>query len=250
MEVALKRIKKSAFDDVLKKYIDTFNKEGKLEIEDGLLETSSEEIKVNGKSIIVDLDVEKYEKIVAQDTFKYNIVSEIGMLLHKELKGIDGTIIPSYYMFEKEFWTYLTLKIFHNVVIKLRLSEGITENKIKQFIFNIGTTSRTGLKYLWVMVDRLGSEDDERMTKVAFEFIDPVKAILERDMSKESIVLKAFVQAIINNDCNKIFKQTGHRTKMPNYISCYAGINMLDAYDYNQLVEIITREQKNYLASI
>ena len=100
------------------------------------------------------------------------------------------------------------------------------------------------------MVDKLGSENNEQMTKVAFEFIDPVKAILERDMSKESIVLKAFVQGIMNNGCNKIFKQNIHRNRMPNYISCFAGINMLDAYDYDQLVEIITKEQKNYLASL
>lgn len=250
MEVKLKRLRKSSFDDIMKKYIDTYEKEEKLLVDDELIEEHSEEIKVDGKTIVVDLSIEKYEEIVNQDTYKYNIISEIGMLLHKELKGIGGICIPMYYMFEKEFWTYLTLKVFHNIIIKLRLNDEVNENKIKQFVFNVGTTSRTGLKFIWIMVDKLGSENNEQMTKVAFEFIDPVKAILERDMSKESIVLKAFVQGIMNNGCNKIFKQNIHRNRMPNYISCFAGINMLDAYDYDQLVEIITKEQKNYLASL
>ena len=97
------------------------------------------------------------------------------------------------------------------------------------------------------MIDMLDSEEDEKMSITAFHFIDPVRAIYERTMSRNPIVLKAYVQAIINNDCDPRIKNNKYRLKVPNNISCFARMNILDAYDYGELVNVITVQIKDVL---
>jgi hypothetical protein len=167
------------------------------------------------------------------------------MELNKDIKS-NEVDIPRNLLYEKEFWAYLSMTCFKDVVRELRLKDtgNITENKIKKFYFNAGEISRTGLLFLWVMVDRLNSEDDFEITHTAFEFVDPVKAVLERTMSKNPAILRAFVQGIINNEKDAKFKSDKFRSKVPSHISCYASISMLDALDYEELIEIITQEQQ------
>ena len=93
------------------------------------------------------------------------------------------------------------------------------------------------------MIDRLNSEDNYEMSVTAFEFVDPVKAIFERTMSRNPLVLQAFVQGIINNNKNAKFKRDEYRLKVPNNISCFAAVNYLDDYDYTELVKTITEQQ-------
>jgi hypothetical protein len=177
---------------------------------------------------------------------KYTKLAKVGMALHNDFK-LATVNIPRNVFYEKEFWAYLSLTHFKDVVKGLRasLKEGqISADKIKQFYFNAGTLSRTGLLFIWVMIDRLNSADNFDISHTAFEFVDPVKAILERTMSKNPMVLRAFVQGIINNGKDAKFKGKAFKSKMPSHISCYASVSVLDALEYDELVEVITEQQK------
>jgi hypothetical protein len=85
-------------------------------------------------------------------------------------------------------------------------------------------------------------DDDEFFIKTAFEFIDPVKAIYERAMGRNPILIKAFVQSIINNDCDKRLKGDKYKSKIPKHINCFSCINILDVYGYDELVDVLTKQ--------
>ena len=249
MKMVLKRIKKSSFDELVDYYIKEYSKTKKIEIDDDYLEKCSESIIINSQEIEIDIDLNAYREIVNVEGEQYKKKADIGMQLHKDFKG-KNINIPQNILYEKEVWAYYTLKYLIKDISKLKMFENLNEDRIKRYVFNIGKRnriSRCGVLFFWCMIDKLDSENDEDFSRTAFQFIDPVKAILERNMSKESLILKAFVQAIINNKKDARFKQVPHKTKMPSFISCYAGVNMLEAYNYEELVDIITFQQQNYL---
>lgn len=245
MIVTLSRIKKDKFDDLVRLVLDEFEATGTLVFDEKVIEDYSEPIMIDGQAVEVDIDLDKYQAIIDEDGFGYTKLAKIGMLLHKDLNS-GNVEVPRNMFYEKEIWAHLSLTVFKDVVKELRLKdEGkITGNKIKQFYFNAGTLSRTGLLFVWVMVDRLNSENDFDISHTAFEFVDPVKAILERTLSKNPAILRAFVQGIINNNKDPKFKSDKFRSKVPSNISCYASVSMLEALDYDELVDVITQQQK------
>ncbi|MBR3592859.1 MAG: hypothetical protein IKL46_08405 [Clostridia bacterium] len=245
MLIKLCKIKKDRFDELRKSITQTFETTDTLDFPEEIIESNSEPILINGNQVELEIDINKYLNIAKDSTFGYTKFAKIGMELHKDIK-FDNADIPRNVLYEKEFWAYLSMTHFKDIVKELRLKDSgsITENKIKQFYFNAGEISRTGLLFLWVMVDRLNSKDDFEITHTAFEFVDPVKAILERTMSKNPTILRAFVQGIINNKKDPRFKSDKFRSKVPSHISCYASVNVLDVLDYDELVAIITEQQK------
>ena len=246
MNVKLRKIKKDHFDDLTKVIIGEFKSTGTLSFNDEIIESYSEPFIINGEQLEVEIDIDKYNSIVSEDVFGYTKMAKVGMELHKDLK-LTNIQIPRNVFHEKEFWAYLSLTIFKDVVKGLRTSleeDKVNEDKIKRFYFNTGGASRTGLLFVWVMIDQLDSADNFDITHTAFEFVDPVKAILERTMSRNPMILKAFVQGIINNDKNQKFKGKIFKSKMPSHISCYASVSVLDALEYDELVEVITEEQR------
>ncbi len=244
MKIKLCKIDKTRFDELKNIVVDNFKSDGILAFDDELIESYAIPVIVDGQAVEVEVDLDAYNSIVAEESFGYTKFSKIGMQLHKDLRSTT-VAIPRNAFYEKELWAYLSMTVFKSIVKELRLRDDdkITENKIKQFYFNAGEISRTGLLFLWVMVDRLNSEDDFEITHTAFEFVDPVKAILERTMSKNPAILRAFVQGIINNDKNSLFKSDKFRSKVPSNISCYASVSMLDALEYDELVDVITEQQ-------
>jgi hypothetical protein len=250
MNIKLCRIKKDKYDDLRDIVLCQFNQSGSVIFSDDVINSYAEPIIVNGQEIELNVDFEKYAAILNENAFGYTKFSKVGMQLHKDLKH-ESLDIPRNIFYEKEVWAYFSMTSFKNIVKELRLKddEKITENKIKQFYFNAGEISRTGLLFLWVMVDRLESEDDFEITHTAFEFVDPVKAILERTMSKNPAILRAFVQGIINNNKSSLFKNDKFRSKVPSNISCYASVSMLDALEYDELVDVITEQQKAIISS-
>lgn len=250
MRVILKRIKKADFDELKKKVLNNFETNHTIELDICDLENKSEDVIVAGKQISLDYNVGEYEAIVDGDEATYQKLAKIGMLLHRDTRDANGTAIPKNILYEPSVWAYLSFKVFKDVVKKLRLEDDdkMTTDKIERYYFNVkNQISRRGLLFLWIMIDRLDSEGDEEVSTVAFHFIDPVKAIFERTMSRNPAVLKAFVQAIINNDKDPRIKNKKFKLCIPNNVSCYARINMLDAYNYDDLVETMTIQMKNVL---
>lgn len=252
MEVYLKRVKRTEFDELMKTVTDRFVQTKCIELSDEELESVSENVVVNGKLIRFSYTPNEYMNIVNSEMQTYEKLAQIGMKLHKDSKDIDGTIIPTNIMYEKEVWTYLSFKIFADVVKKLRLDDDDKMNvdKIERFYFNVRTRSRTGLLFVWSMIDILGSEDEEEISRVAFHFIDPVKAIYERAMSRNPVILRAFVESIIKNGCDARIKNAKYKTKVPKNISCFARISILDAYEYSELVDTITFQIKEVLNTV
>lgn len=253
MEVYLKRVKRTEFDELMKSVTHKFEQNRVIELSDERLESISENVTVNGKLIKFSYNIEEYLDIVNSELQTFEKLAKIGMKIHKESKDIEGTIIPTNVMYEKEVWTYLSFKVFSDVVKKLRLDDDdkMSVDKIERFYFNVGSTnskrSRTGLLFVWSMIDVLGSEEEEEISRIAFHFIDPVKAIYERAMSRNPIILRAFVEAIIKNGCDARIKNVKYKTKVPKNISCFARISILDAYEYRELVDTIALQIKEVL---
>ena len=247
MKIPFRKIKRDKYDDLLNSVLETFKNTGKVVVNIEDVEDCAEDILIMGKQIKLDIDVDKYLGIANADTFNYDKNTDIAMMLYMDFRS-DDVIIPRNILCEKEVWTYYSLTVLKDVVDALKMSdpEKISENKIKQFYFNAGTVSRTGLLFLWTMADRLKA-DDRNFIHTAFEFVDPVKAIFERTMSKNDDILRAYVQALINNGKDARFKKKEYRASIPSHISCFASINMLDAYDYDKLVSVIEKEQQELL---
>lgn len=251
MEIYLKRVKRTEFDELMKIVIDRFERTRAIEISDEELERVSGNVIVNGKLIRFSYNVDEYMDILNSELQTYEKLARVGMKLHKESKDLDGTMVPTNIMYEKEVWTYLSFKVFADVVKKLRLDDDnkMNADKVERFYFNVKTRSRTGLLFVWSMVDALNSEDEEEISRIAFHFIDPVKAIYERTMSRNPIILRAFVEAIIKNGCDGRIKNAKYKTKVPKNISCFARISILDAYEYNELVDTMAFQIKEVLCT-
>jgi hypothetical protein len=249
MEIKLCKIDKNRFDELKNVIVENFESTNKLDFTDDFIASYAVPLVVEGQYVTVNFDVEKYEAIAKEEGFGYTKFAKIGMQLHKDLQKATASI-PRNVFYEKELWAYLSMTVFKNIVKDLRLKDEdkITANKISQFYFNSGEISRTGLMFLLVMVDRLNSQDDFEITHTAFEFVDPVKAILERTMSKNPNIIRAFVQGIINNNKDSRFKSDKYRSKVPSNISCYASVNILDSLEYDELVYVITQEQQAVFA--
>ena len=243
MKVTLKRISKTMWDELISDVTTRFKDTGKIDIDKKKVEESSEIVFSNGIPIELSIDSSKYNKIVKVDDYKYNKIAKLILELRKDIKMQDGSKIAMNILNEKEVWSYLSLVVFDEIVKDLRLDDEdkITPDKIERFYFNTKTRSRTGLLFIWTMGDLLDS-DDEFFIKTAFEFIDPVKAIYERAMGRNPILIKAFVQSIINNNCDKRLKGDKYKSKSPKHINCFSCINILDVYGYDELVDVLTKQ--------
>ena len=246
MIITLSRIKKDKFDDLVRLVLGEFETTGELAFDEKVIEEYSEPIVIDGQAVELVIDLDKYQAIIDEDSFGYTKNTKVGMLLHKDLKS-DTVEIPRNIFYDYEVWAYLSLTCFKDIVKHLREKglKKITEKTLKQFYFNVGPIDRIGLMFLWCMVDRLDSENDYEITHTAFEFVDPVKNMLATtSLSKGTNVLRAFVQGIINNNKDARFKSDKFRSKVTSNVSCYASVNMLDMLEYNELVDVITEQQK------
>lgn len=245
MEITLMKIKQLRFDEIVDQVMQNYVETDHVYVNKEHLEECSEKITINGKEIVCDIDVNKYKEIVNTNDYAYVKLANVGMQLHKDLVCNDGTKIPRSILYQKEVWSYLSLTVFVDIIGSLRsFNRNDYEDKIKKMYFNCGGISRTCLLFAWCMIDRLDSENDPEMSLTAFEFIDPVKAIFERTFSRSPLILKAFVQGIINNKKDYRFKNDPYRRTVPNNISCYAAVNVLETLDYETLVSTITEQQR------
>lgn len=213
-----------------------------------------ESLKIDGVAFI-NID-DNDLKIRRLENWKQNF--ELGKLLHRKLfetsKNNFGKLI------DEKFWAYLAhtnpfKEYIYNRFFASEMSkedesddaiDEAQERKIKRYFFSEGGhSSRIGLKFYWHLTYLL--YDERKLyehSEVAFRYIDSVKAIYERNLRKNNLIIKAFVQGIINNDKHIAFRNDKYRTIIPTHINNMAAINLLDAYDYNGLVNKITNEQK------
>ena len=248
-EITLKRLRKDSYDDLMSSVLSKYSEQGKICANEDEWNNKLNEIMVDGNPIKIAIDMERLEAIVKQDMPTYEKNALIGMELHKTLKKEDGSNIPFNILLEKEVWAYLNVFIFKDLIRDLYMEKPSKndEDRIKRYFFNCGTESkisRMGFIFLWLMVDKLQSEDDYNLNRVAFEFIDPVRAMFERKITRNSLVLRAFVQGIIENENDPKFKNALYKTRIPKHVNCFAAVNMIEAYDYDDMVKVIATEQR------
>lgn len=181
---------------------------------------------------------------------------EIGKSLHRTFLSSD---IPKHMFYEKEFWAYILHKVYAKYIseryIKRYDDEEEQHTQVKDrinryFFYNVNHSrrSRTGLPFLWSIIDLTYENNSYELSEIAFRYIDSVKAIYERlSFFPNSNIIRAFIRGIKNNNFNPLFKHKTYRSLIPTHISNFAAVNMLDAYDYEQLVEVITEEQRKII---
>ena len=86
MEVYLKRIKRSSFDEVKKMVLDRYNLDKVIELSDDVLEQNSENIIIIGKMIELNYSIEKYLDIVNSDEATYMKLANV--LKSKAMKAV------------------------------------------------------------------------------------------------------------------------------------------------------------------
>lgn len=249
MDVVLKRISKDAWDGLMQSITLEFERTKEVVIDEVAVENAAIPILISGEKVVVDINPSKYVQILESDTYKYEKLAKLGIELHKDFRLSNGAPIAANIMYEKELWAYLSMTVLKEVAILLFPGKGESDDGdlIKRFIFNTNKPSRTGLLYVWTFSDMLDSTDYS-FCKVAFKFKDPVNALYERAMSRNPVLLKAFVQGIINNDADGRIGNKKYKSKIPSHISCYSCVNILDVYSYDELVENITEQIKTILS--
>ncbi len=247
MKILLRKIRKDKFDDLKNSIIEDFESNGILSFPEELIESSSEPVLIGGQQVEMDIDIDKYLSFINEPPPYYTRQAKVGMELYKDFKSANLQL-PRNLFYEKEFWAYMSLTIFKDVVKGLRkvLDENTpTSNNILQYYFNAGgKPTRTGLLFVWIMIDQLNCGDDFEVAHTAFEFVDPARQVLEYSIAKNPAIFSAFIKGIIKNNKDSKFKNKKYWVKTCAHISCYASISMLEALDYDDLVDVITREQK------
>lgn len=254
MEIILKKvIELQILKDHIYSNIDYYLNEERNEFilngESVTIDMISEPIMDNAK---IDISEDEFNQLLSREKWKQNY--DVGKLFYKKLikfSDISGDFL------DEAFWVYIThipcvkkyiVKRYFNSINEEDEQSMKTIDKIKRYFFGEGKISRTGIVFNWQLTNclyykNIGDKSDE-LCRVAFSYIDSVKAIYERSFRKNPIIVKAFVEGIIRNNKSKAFINSKYRTLIPTHISNVAALNCFDAYSYKELVEKITYEQK------
>ena len=216
----------------------------------------------NGKLVLIDIDLEKYEKIVNLPIYTYQKNAMISKELIADLRPIDSSIsIEPKVFYDKEIWSFLNVFVFRDIIWKLYFQKNdevsdITEeqngsqkikDKISRYYLNYSSfrsPTRTGFRFLWILGFLTDVENHIERTQAAFEYIDPVKAIFERSISRNRDILNAYIDAILVNRKMRGLKSNKRRSKVPTHINNLAAANLLDAYQYIELVDFLAEQQR------
>lgn len=254
-KVTLKRVKRteSGFEEEKKHIIDRYQVDGLFDFNEDDICQYCEDIMVDGASVQVEINDELIDQIVFSDDEKYYNKkyireAELASYLAKVFKDFPKNMI-----YDANLWTYLNTCVFFKYIKELYFKDVkiYPADRLERYLFNVCSHSkidRTGMRFLWYFGDKLALDESEERALVAMEYIDPVKAIFERKMSCNDYITKAFVDAIILGGKNKLLKNPKMKIAVPKHIQCYAGVTNLDAFDYDELVDIFVREQARILS--
>lgn len=258
----LKRIKYSAYDELLDK-LDTIDLESFFKSDTNpiipLVDDSSEKVLIDNQEVDLEINIDNYNEI----NKNAKSAGESSVLIAKQLYNdfvYNGQRIATKLMYEKEFWTYMNLTLFFDLIrdkyfddlkdiSKMSDKEKkLLKEKIGRLYFNTGGLSkldRTGLRFLWVLADLTYYKDNFDLLQIAWDFIDPFKAIQECVLGNNPYILKGFARAIQILDCDSKIKNTVNRTLVPLHIRNYACNHFVDAYtDIDELGDILAKQIK------
>lgn len=245
------KTKDEEYRQIKENVVSHFVASGEFTIDTAIIDRLSEPVIYNGIDIVLELDDSLLDKIVFSNEEKYNNKYQREADLAIYLSSIFK-LYPQNLIFDANVWTYMNLTVLNKYVNAMYLSGKIKnpEDRIKRCLFNEVSHSkidRSGMRFLWYFGTKLAFYENEERAVTALEFIDPVKAIFERKMSCNNMITMAFVDAIIKGGKNNSMKNNEMRKSVPHHIQCYAGVINMDAFEYNELVNIMVAEQNRIM---
>lgn len=253
MKIELKKIKNDpiAYSEMRKKYCNEYSENGTLTFDISEIENMSENVFILGEKVYIEIDEIELERIANSDEDTYKKNAEISSMLVNAFY-LNEKCLPTNLVYDSNLWTYLNTVYFSKYIKKIyfQVKPKNPIDKVERYFFNIASRSklsRTGFRFLWYMGMCLNIKEHKERSVVAYEFIDSVKAIFERHLSNNYQILQAYVDGIIKNGKTTEFKSVKNRSTVPSHINCFAAATMLDAYEYNELVNVIAMEQSKAL---
>lgn len=180
---------------------------------------------------------------------QWQIDCDNAILLHKEF--IDKYNIPLSIFSDERFIAYLTHDIYFDYMVKRWPIADNKENRLKEKYFlpsgNQAFTRNSFLRLFWYayITQDNNSEDTYHLTKIAFEYADPVNQIMERKYSRNPKIVRAALKAIENVEGAKALNSK--RTLYGKAINNILGMYCLDALKENDLVLLFENEIKKII---
>ena len=172
-----------------------------------------------------------------------------GKALHKCFKE-NGVRLR--YLVDERFWVYLTHTKYWNYLQQRypNIDEGVVR---RHWFFEGGNQdfSRQSLLRLWWRVECSYDEkleDPYELTKIAFEYADPVNQIIERKIGKSRKVFRSALIAIRDTENSEKLKNNENRTLLGKMINTIAGIKLIEVMSEEELVKMFS-DQINYIVN-
>lgn len=175
---------------------------------------------------------------------QWEIDFENAVNLHKNF--ILKYNIPIEIFSDERFIVYLTHDVYHKYMINRWPVTEKSLNRIKEkYFLQSGLQAFTRnmfLRFFWYTVctydDNL--ENPYELTRIAFEYADPVNQIMERKYSRNPKIVKCALRAIANVDKSKGL--IAKRTLFGKAINNIIGIYCLDVLKDDELIKVFEEE--------
>lgn len=184
---------------------------------------------------------------------QWEIDCENAIKLHKEF--ILKYNIPLSILSDERFIAYLTHDIYFDYMsarwpIDMD-QESKQETRVKEKYFlpsgNQAFTRNMFLRFFWYTTITYDERENDPygLTKVAFEYADPVNQIMERKYSRNPKIVKAALKAICNVEGSKVLNS--RRTLYGKAINNILGMYCLDVLNEKELIQIFETEIKKII---
>lgn len=181
----------------------------------------------------------------------WEIDFENAVTLHKHF--VLKYNIPLNILMDERFICYLTHDIYYDYMVARWSNSLKKEKSIKEKMFvpggNQAFTRNTLMRFFWYtcMTYDEKAKDPYWLTKIAFDFADPVNQIMERKYSRNKKILKCALTAISNvKESNELkSKRTFFGKAINNILSIYC----LDIINESELILLFENEIKKIVNS-
>ncbi len=262
MNFNIKRIKRESLTELatnltLENYekLEFFNKNS------NEVELSTEDI--DGKLINVYIEVDKYLEIARQEQFTKDANKKLAILLFNDLKKLN---LPKYVFYQREFWSYMNIFVFKDIIKYLYFDKKFKEtedekdqdsklNKYKRYFLNdvsISRISRSGFWFLWHMANKVYLPNEPNLINIAFDFITPVSAMIERNQGKNNDVLLSWLRVIsmLDEKYKSKINSPDFKFVIPTHLNNLSVIFSLESLNETLMVETIKKEVIEFIDSL
>ena len=165
-------------------------------------------------------------------------------------KAINSNTVPLRYLVDERFWSYLAHTKYWTYLQNRWPADN--EDRIKRNYFFAGGSqvfSRHALVRLWWRVEcsyNSQLSDPYELTRIAFDFADPVNQIIERKISKSRKVFRCALIALRDVPNSNKLKSSENRMEFGKAINSLAGIKLIEVMKEEEIIEMF-KEQIRYI---